>query len=216
MPTHKGIKLSVVSQWELRVHPEFPHPESSQFTYRSPRLNNSATLSDLTPPSSSSDSKADRLLGRQSSVSVYIPSISGESSSFDYLICSDLDLGARFWIRYDVKNAFAVETPWFYFKLFMNGRHIASWGTNTKRRPSGQIMKAIFEPGDRWVIKKDHIVYKREGMEERPFFFNVEAEGASLAEDGGLIEVRVFRARGRQRRLAYPEAFKSQDQYGIV
>ena len=77
-------------------------------------------------------------------------------------------------------------------------------------------MKAIFEPGDRWVIKKDNIVYKREGMEERPFFFNVEAEGASLAEDGGLIEVRVFRARGRQRRLAYSEAFKPQDQYGIV
>jgi hypothetical protein len=78
MPTHKGIKLSVVSQQELKIHPEFPHPESSQFTFRSPGQRRSI-IADWTPPSASSDSKADRLLGRQSVVSVYIPSVPGKA-----------------------------------------------------------------------------------------------------------------------------------------
>ena len=89
MPTHKGIKLSVASQLELKIHPEFMHPESSQFTFRSPDLRKS-TISDWTPPSASSDSKADRLLGRQSMVSVYIPSVPGKSAISWYhmlLIC---------------------------------------------------------------------------------------------------------------------------------
>lgn len=80
MPTHRGIKVSVISQLELKVHPEFPHPESSQFTYRSPdSRKGAAAFTDWTPPSASSDSKADRLLGRQSVVSVYIPSMPGIS-----------------------------------------------------------------------------------------------------------------------------------------
>jgi len=90
MPTHKGIKLSVVSQLELKIHPEWPHPESSQFTFRSPDLRKSTIISDWTPPSASSDSKADRLLGRQSMVSVYIPSVPGKSAVSWYhmlLIC---------------------------------------------------------------------------------------------------------------------------------
>ena len=77
MPTHKGIKLSIVSQQELKLHPEFPHPESSQFTFRSPGLNLDSAFMEYTPPSTSSESKADRLLGRQTAVSVYIPSLSG-------------------------------------------------------------------------------------------------------------------------------------------
>jgi hypothetical protein len=76
MPTHKGIKLSVISQWELQIHPEFAHPESSQFTYRSPNLNHSPFI-DASPVSESSESKADKLLGRPSTVAVYIPSVSG-------------------------------------------------------------------------------------------------------------------------------------------
>jgi len=81
MPEHKGIKLAIFSQVEQTIHaelphlhPEFPHPETSQFTYRSPDVRQSL---DWTPPSAGSDSKADRLLGRESSVAVYIPSVPG-------------------------------------------------------------------------------------------------------------------------------------------
>lgn len=82
MPTHKGIKLSVVSQWELQIHPEFRHPDSSQFSIRSPDLTKVSTFIDYSPPSASSDSKADRILGRQSTVSVYIPSLSGAAAPY--------------------------------------------------------------------------------------------------------------------------------------
>jgi hypothetical protein len=68
----------VISQLELRVHPEFPHPESSQFTTRGTNLTTSDTAPSLASPSaSSSDSKADRVLGRPSTISVYIPSLPG-------------------------------------------------------------------------------------------------------------------------------------------
>jgi hypothetical protein len=77
MPSYQGIKLDVISQLELRIHPEFPHPESSQFTYRSTSTTGE-TSSSLVSSSVSSDSKADKILGRPSTISVYIPSHPGE------------------------------------------------------------------------------------------------------------------------------------------
>ncbi|KAG4435570.1 hypothetical protein IFR05_008950 [Cadophora sp. M221] len=201
MPTHRGIKISVVSQLELKLHPEFPHPESSQFTYRSPDLRKGAAkFADWTPPSASSDSKADRLLGRQSVVSVYIPSMPA----------------TRFWIRYNIVEAAATHSEWFYFKMFINGRQITSWGTNAKTKPNGQVMRGLFEPSDRWNYKHEGTVFRNMGTEIRPFIFGHEEKGGSAAKEGGLIEVMVFRARGRKRRLPKPTDFKAQEGYGIV
>lgn len=99
----------------------------------------------------------------------------------------------------------------------MNGRHITSWGTNALKKPDGQVMRALFDPSDRWNYKQDGVIFKNNGTESRPFFFRNETNGGlSAAEDGGLIEVHVFRAKGRQRKLADPGEFKAQDQYGIV
>ncbi|EKD21068.1 uncharacterized protein L3040_000894 [Drepanopeziza brunnea f. sp. 'multigermtubi'] len=202
MPIHRGIEISIVSQVELMTHPEFPHPESSQFTYRSPDLRKGPKADvDWTPPSASSDSKADRFLGRRSVVSVYIPSMPGK----------------RFWLKYNVVEAAEIHSEWFYFKLHMNGRHITSWGTNTKSRPSGQVMRGLFEPSDRWNYKHEGTVFRNMGTEARPFMFAFEDdEERSAANDGGLIEVMVFRARGRKRRLPKPTDFKDQEGYGIV
>jgi hypothetical protein len=77
-------------------------------------------------------------------------------------------------------------------------------------------MRALFEPSERWNYKDNGIVYKNNGTEVRPFFFGTEEEGCSAANDGGLIKVLVFRARGRKRRFAVPEEFRNQEQYGIV
>ncbi|KAK0101432.1 hypothetical protein ONS95_006605 [Cadophora gregata] len=200
MPTHRGIKVSVVSQLELKLHPEFPHPESSQFTYRSPDVRKgTAAYADWTPPSASSDSKADRLLGRQSVVSVYIPSMPA----------------TRFWMRYNVAEA-AMHSEWFYFKLFMNGRHITSWGTDAKTKPSGQVMRGLFEPSDRWNYRYEGTLFRNMGTEARPFIFGYEEKEPSAAKDGGLIEVMVFRARGRKRKLPALADFKNQEGYGII
>ncbi|KAF5873458.1 uncharacterized protein Bfra_004918 [Botrytis fragariae] len=201
MPAHKGIKLHVISQWELKMHPEFPHPESTQFTFRSPKLDKEAFEGHgHSPATKSNDSKADRLLGRQSSIiSVYIPSASG----------------SRFFIRYNVGGA-ADQGPWFYFKLYMNGRHVTSWGTNTKNRPSGQVMRALFEPGVEWDYKEGKTTYKNPGTEYRPFFFSQEDGDCAAADDGGLIEIKVFRARGRKRRNPQLAQYKDQSKYGVI
>jgi hypothetical protein len=74
MPTHSGLKLSLVSQKQYLTLPEIDHPETSQFTKRSPIVGKCVGAKNSPPPSAAVDSKADRLLGRQSSVSVYVPS----------------------------------------------------------------------------------------------------------------------------------------------
>lgn len=125
-------------------------------------------------------------------------------------------VGARFWLRYDVREAEVPKPPWYYFKLFMNGRHVASWGTNPETNPRGQIMRGLFDPSERWNYEVDGTIYKNNGTERRPFFFDKEVDGRSAANDGGLIEVRIFRAKGRQRRIPDPTKFRPQDHYGIM
>jgi hypothetical protein len=115
-----------------------------------------------------------------------------------------------------VTEAEAPHIPWYYFKLFMNGRHITSWGTNPRTKPSGQVMRALFDPSERWNYKVDGTIYKNNGTETRPFYFGNQVDGLSAANDGGLIEVRVLRAKGRQRKVPNPMEFKPQDQYGIM
>ncbi|PQE13226.1 Cellobiose dehydrogenase protein [Rutstroemia sp. NJR-2017a BBW] len=218
MPAHKGIKLSIISQWELKVHLEFPHPETTQFTYRA-HDGDEGTLSEgsnTSPTAKSSDSKADRLLGRQSSIiSVYIPSVSGKFlASTQTEITTNMAAGARFFVRYNVIDAVA-ESKWYYFKLFMNGRHITSWGSNSRTRPSGQVMRAFFEPDEKYDYTEGKKIFRSPGTEQRSFFFTEEKEGTGAAEDGGLIEVQVFRARGRKKRAQHVEEFKDQSQWGI-
>jgi hypothetical protein len=218
MPAHKGIKLSIISQWELKVHPEFPHPETTQFTYRA-HDGEQGTLfegSNSSPAAKARDSKADRLLGRQSSIiSVYIPSVSGKFLAITQTEnTTNMAAGARFFVRYNVIDAVA-ESKWYYFKLFMNGRHITSWGTNSRTRPSGQVMRAFFEPDEKYDYTEGKKIFRSPGTEQRSFFFTEEKEGTGAAEDGGLIEVQVFRARGRKKRAQHVEEFKDQSQWGI-
>ncbi|KAF8863716.1 hypothetical protein BDZ45DRAFT_86601 [Acephala macrosclerotiorum] len=200
MPTQSGIKFEVVSQLELAVHPEFPHPESSQFSNRSPKRKISA--SDWDPPAVVKFSKADALLGRNTTCSVYIPSIAG----------------AQFWLRYNFQESAVEHSRWYYFKLFMNGRHIASWGVDTSKEPNGKVMAGLFDPSPRWNYEYDGEIWKNNGLERRPFYF-ANARGCeddSVANDGGLIEILCFRAIGRRRKLPEPDTWRDQEAYGIV
>lgn len=77
-------------------------------------------------------------------------------------------------------------------------------------------MRGLFEPSDRWNYKSAGIVYKNMGTESRPFIFAQEINAGSAATDGGVIEVRVFRALGRRRKMPEPTDFKSQEPCGIA
>lgn len=97
----------------------------------------------------------------------------------------------------------------------MNGRHITSWGVNPKNKSSGCVDRALYEPSERWDQEQDGIVFKERGIEARNFFF-IDRQQLSIAEDGGLIEVQAFRARGRKRKAAKLDRYRLQDRYGVT
>jgi hypothetical protein len=124
-------------------------------------------------------------------------------------------VGIRFFIKYTIEPPHP-EGQLFYFKLFMNGRHINSWGVNPRTNPRGQVLRGLFEPDWTWSVSENSQTFmKQSGVESRPFLFAPEIGGRSAADDGGLIEVRIFRAKGRMRRAPSLEIFRSQEHYGI-
>lgn len=98
----------------------------------------------------------------------------------------------------------------------MNGRHITSWGINPRIKSSGQVEKALYEPSDRWSQEESGVVFKQQGIEARYFYFVGDQQELSIADDGGSIEVQVFRAKGRKRRAAKLDRHRQQDKYGIT
>ncbi|KAG8159118.1 hypothetical protein KVR01_010779 [Diaporthe batatas] len=132
-------------------------------------------------------------------VSVYIPSVPG----------------AQFCINYVVERE-PIPPGHLFFKLFMDGRHITSWGINPKVKAKGRVEKALYEPSDRWNHEEGGTTIKPEGIEARYFHFTGDQQKKSVAEDGGLIEILVFRARGRKRRAAQLDRYRHQDKYGIA
>jgi hypothetical protein len=123
--------------------------------------------------------------------------------------------GIRFFFKYTLEPPHP-EGQLFYFKLFMNGRHINSWGVNPRKNPRGQVLHGLYEPGGMWSDSENNrTMFRHNGIESRPFLFTPEVDGRSAADDGGLIEVRIFRAKGRKRRAPSLETFRPQEQYGI-
>lgn len=93
----------------------------------------------------------------------------------------------------------------------MNGRHISSWGVDPRIMPVGKAMLGLFEP-DKKVKSKALI---SSPVEIKPFYFKEQKRNISAAENGGVIEIKAFRACGRRRRGAILDAFRGQSSYGI-
>ncbi|KAF7558579.1 hypothetical protein G7046_g5581 [Stylonectria norvegica] len=191
MPCFRGIDVSIVTQSASGKLPEFPHPDASSVRILAP---SGCPPSPQQTSSDCSDSESIRLQKTNPRISVYIPSVPG----------------AQFWVQYSL-NRLPEPPCHLYFKLLMNGRSITSWGINPALQTSGTVTRALYEPCDRWHYKEDGIVLKREGIESRHFYFLPAAVGASVAEDGGLIEVQAFRARGRKRRAPVLLQHRSQE-----
>lgn len=98
----------------------------------------------------------------------------------------------------------------------MNGALISSWGVNLQDRPSEGIHRALYPPSEHYSHKDNGVVLKPPGVEARSFYFVPGAETKSVADDGGLIEVQVFRAEGRNKQAFPEELYRSQEKYGIV
>ncbi|KFY73535.1 hypothetical protein V499_06396 [Pseudogymnoascus sp. VKM F-103] len=195
MPSCRGITLSITSASDSKVYPEFPHPETSQFqnseSFALPGNNTKATSSlpsKEKPGNNAPDSS-------NPYASVYIPSLPG----------------TRFVVQYSIDPPHTDGINVF-LKLFMNGRHVTSWGIDPRTMPVGRAMLGLFEADKK--LKSKALIPNP--AETKPFYFNDQKQDVSAAENGGVIEVRVFRACGKRRRGAILDVFRGgQDKYGI-
>lgn len=218
MPCFKGIDISIAIQPGAKEIREFPHPDGSS---PGPFLNSAVPPSPQQSPSSTVEGNSRQGKITDSTISVYIPSVPGikhdryrPSSSYDRPVVN-LCLGAQFCIQYAIERP-PEPTGHVFFKVFMNGRNVTSWGTNPAVSSTGLITRALYEPCDRWHFRQDGVVLKRDGIESRSFYFAVSSGPTAVADDGGLIEIQVFRAKSRRRKAPVLGQYRSQDRYGIA
>jgi hypothetical protein len=108
--------------------------------------------------------------------------------------------------------------------MYMNGTLITSWGilvdigkTNQPNSSiNGTVVRALYEPGKRWHNTSMDTEGRTVGIETRYFHFMPGQDRRSAAEDGGSIEIRVFRSKGRKRRTPKMAGFRNQEKYGIA
>jgi hypothetical protein len=80
MPKYRSVALSVMSQWEMKQFPEFPHPDSVHYTYHGPGLGtDGSTRRRYTEPTVTAEPtcKVERAPSKVPLVSCYIPSVQG-------------------------------------------------------------------------------------------------------------------------------------------
>ncbi|GJC88805.1 hypothetical protein ColLi_11643 [Colletotrichum liriopes] len=99
--------------------------------------------------------------------------------------------------------------------MTINGRQVVSWGIRSQAIQNQIVSHALYEPDSKWHYRDSGVVYKRDGVEKRFFRFAPRSE-ACAALDGGLIDLQVFRSKGRKRRAPELKNFRNQDKYGIT
>ena len=115
----------------------------------------------------------------QSLVSVYVPTYPS----------------SQFWLSYSISAPHPPHAL-FYFKLFLNDSHVVSWGCGEEDEYKGKTMFGLYCAGESWLGKP--------GIEKRVFCFAGEGYGTGQVNGGrdrlgDVMEVRVYRAKGRKR-----------------
>ncbi|KAH8663537.1 hypothetical protein BGZ60DRAFT_565592 [Tricladium varicosporioides] len=214
MPTAKGIKVTLVSHTDFAVFPEFPHQESSQFINlssldldESPAVTYAEYLIEVRDgdrlsraPSGRSESKADRLLGKSTAVCVYIPSVPS----------------SRFYIRCQILEEAAMEDGYYYFEMRMNGYDTINWGCSAREGANSEVMRALFDPTpEHNYVDESGVGFKNCGLERCAFFFAHPRDDAHIKDDGGMIEIQVYRAHHKYRKVQEPLEYRDQSNYGV-
>ncbi|RYO93619.1 hypothetical protein DL766_010542 [Monosporascus sp. MC13-8B] len=191
MPRFRGIDVCIIAGKPDGCLNEYPHPDSVSVRLKTVALkdaeNEGASNTDPTPK---------KVNPR---VSVYVPSPPGE----------------QFWLRYAITQ-WPPPSKYIYFKIFMNGHQVSSWGINTTHNVTGSLSRALYKPGDRWKDKYGDIDTSQVGIEARYFNFMLGQDKKSAAEDGGTVEVHVYRANARRPIAPKLDEYRSQERYGIA
>ncbi len=109
-------------------------------------------------------------------VSVYIPSYPS----------------SQFWIRYSIAPPYPPRAL-YYFKLFLKGTCVLSWGCSEEDGYEGRTMFGLYASGDCWMGET--------GVERRILCFGRGAKpGENTAVDqDDMMEIKIYRAKGRMR-----------------
>ena len=207
MPQFRGIDICVAVSQVDGLLKEYSHPDS--FSVRLKKAGSDDVEND---GSASADTTRQKVNPR---VSVYIPSLPGKHSAELWNTHdTHILLGEQFWLRYAVTQ-FPPPSKYLYFKIFMNGHQVTSWGINTCRQPQGNLARVLYKPGNRWRNMYGDVDMSLVGIEARHFNFLAGLDKRSAAEDGGMIEVQVYRANGQRRIAPELEEYHSQERYGI-
>ncbi|KAI1172298.1 hypothetical protein F4777DRAFT_601719 [Nemania sp. FL0916] len=209
MPHFRGIEVSVHASLGALQVVEYPHPDGSSVCLlrgtAPPAIRNAPTgittggESRPSDPATADDVDPTRLKKVNPRISVYIPSLPGE----------------QFWLRYHITQS-PPPSRCIFFKMTMNGRHISSWGINTSTHSTGVVVRALYRPEARWGDACGYNESRYPGIETRYFHFMPGLDEKSVADDGGIIEVQVFRCKGRKRIALELDAYRNQERYGIT
>ena len=94
---------------------------------------------------------------------------------------------SQFWISYSISPPHPPKAL-YYFKLFLHGSCVVSWGCSEEDGYRGRTMFAMFDTGE---IDKDQAL-----LERRALSFGVETVNAT---DTKFMEIKVYRSKGRKR-----------------
>ena len=100
---------------------------------------------------------------------------------------------SQFWLSYSISPPHPPKAL-YYFKLYLNGRLIVSWGCGEENDYKGKTMFGLFDVGSGYG--------KQPLLERRVLRFAPEpgeSDNHTLGNFGNFMEVRVFRSKGRKR-----------------
>ncbi|KAF2092054.1 hypothetical protein K490DRAFT_53209 [Saccharata proteae CBS 121410] len=99
----------------------------------------------------------------------------------------------------DAAGVMADGTKYYYFKLFLDGREVVSWSAGAEDGWRGKVLLTMFEGKNEKTGGS--------GVEKRYLYFGNGVDG-EVGDEERLIEVRVYRAKGRKRMPRDLEALK--------
>ncbi|KAL8735478.1 MAG: hypothetical protein Q9181_002800 [Wetmoreana brouardii] len=109
---------------------------------------------------------------------------------------------SQFWFSYSIAAPHPPKALYF-FKLFINGACVVSWGCGEGNDFNGRTMYGLYYSGERWMGEP--------GVDVMGFSFASDATTQDSTSNilGRAMEVRVYRARSRKRITPVLEEFKA-------
>lgn len=100
---------------------------------------------------------------------------------------------SQFWLCYSIAPPYPPKAL-YYFKLYINGKTVVSWGCGEEEGYKGKTMFGLFSPGPS--------PFKHSLVERRVLFFGPDREhddNLTLDSQNDVMEIKVFRSKGRKR-----------------